>query len=42
MTKFLKRASNSAMVLITGKQIKGGAGYGMQLPCEFKIFVRLA
>ena len=36
MTKFLKRAFNSATVLITRKRITKGAGYGMKLPWEFK------
>lgn len=36
MTNVLKRASNSAMVLIIGKWITRGAGYRMELPCEFK------
>ena len=35
MSKFLKRASNLATVLITGKRITRGAGYRMELPCEF-------
>ena len=36
VTKFLKRASNSGTVVITGKLINRGAGYGLELPCEFK------
>ena len=36
VTKFLKGASNSGMVVITGKQINREAGYGLELPCEFK------
>ena len=36
MTKFLKRASNSGTVVITGKRINRGVGYGLELPCEFK------
>ena len=36
VTKFLKRASNSGTVVITGKLINRGAGYGLALPCEFK------
>lgn len=35
-TKFLKRASNSGTVVITGKRINRGEGYGLELPCEFK------
>ena len=36
VTKFLKRALNSGTVLITGKRIHRVAGYGLELPCEFK------
>ena len=36
MTKFLKRTSNSGTVVITGKRKNIGAGYGLELPCEFK------
>ena len=36
VTKFLKRACKSATVVITGKRINRGAGYGLELPCEFK------
>ena len=36
VTKFLKRASNSGTVVITGKRVNRGAGYGLELPCEFK------
>ena len=34
--KFLKRASNSGTVVITGKRTNRGAGYRLELPCEFK------
>ena len=34
--KFLKRASNSGTVVITGKRINRGAGYRLKLPCKFK------
>ena len=36
MTKFLKRESNSGTVVITGKRINRGVGYGLELPCEFQ------
>ena len=36
VAKFLKRASKSGTVVITGKRINRGAGYGLELPCEFK------
>ena len=35
VTKFLKRATNSRTVLIKGKRVKRGAGYGVELPCKF-------
>lgn len=36
--KFLKRASNSEIVVITGEQVnRGVAGYGLELPCGFKL-----
>ena len=36
VTKPLKRASNLATVGITGKRRNRKAGYGLELPCEFK------
>ena len=36
VTKFLIRASYSGTVVIAGKRINRGAGYGLELPCEFK------
>ena len=36
VTMFLKRASKSGTAVITGKRINRGAGYGLELPCEFK------
>ena len=35
VTTFLKRATNSKTVLIKGKRVKKGAGYGVELPCKF-------
>ena len=35
VTKFLKRATNSGTVVITGKRINRGAGYGVELPCQY-------
>ena len=34
--KFLKRATNLATVIIKGKRVNRGAGYGVELLCEFK------
>ena len=36
VTKFVKRASNSGTFIIAGKQVNRGAGYGLELPREFK------
>ena len=36
LTKFLKRPTNTGTVVITSKWINRGAGYGVELPCEFK------
>ena len=35
-TKFLKRPTNIGTVAIKSKRIDSGAGYGVELPCEFK------
>ncbi len=35
VTKFLKRATNSGTVIIKGKRVNRGAGYGVELPCKF-------
>ena len=36
VTKLLKCTTNSATVIIKGKHVNRGAGYGVELPCEFK------
>ena len=35
LTKFLKRPTNSGKVVITGKWVNRGGGYGLKLPCEY-------
>ena len=35
LTKFLKRPSNSGEVVITGKRVNRGGGYGLKLLCEY-------
>ncbi len=35
VTKFFKRATNSGTVIIKGKRVNRGAGYGVELPCKF-------
>ena len=32
---FLKRPSNFARVIIKGNCVNGGAGYGLEVPCEY-------
>ena len=36
LTKFLKCPTNIGTVVIKSKRINRGAGYGVELPCEFK------
>ena len=36
VSKFLKCASHSGTVVIMGKRVNRGAGYGLELTCEFK------
>ena len=35
LTKFLKRQTNSAKVIINGKRVNRGSGYGLEIPCEY-------
>ena len=35
VSKFLKRASNSASATVKGKRINRGAGYGLEIPCVY-------
>lgn len=35
LTKFLKRPTNSGKVTVMGKRVNRGAGYGLELPCEY-------
>ena len=32
---FLKRASNKGLVEVTGNRVNRGAGYGLEIPCQF-------
>ena len=36
VSKFLKRASNSGKVIVKGKRINRGAGFGLEIPCVYK------
>ena len=38
VTKFLKRSTNSGKVTVTGKRVNRGAGYGLELPCEYVFY----
>ena len=35
LTKFLKRQTNSAKVIIKGKRVNRGSGYGLKISCEY-------
>ena len=37
LTKFLKRPSDSAGVIIKGKRVNRGGGYGLEVPCEYHL-----
>ena len=36
LTKFLKRALNTGKVVIKGKRVNRGGGYGLEIPCEYQ------
>ena len=36
LTKFLKRATNIGKVVIKGKRVNRGSGYGLENPCEYQ------
>ena len=36
LTKFLKRATNIGKVVIKGKRVNKGGGYGLEIPCEYQ------
>ena len=35
LTKFLKRQTNSGKVIVKGKHVNRGGGYGLEIPCEY-------
>ena len=35
LTKFLKRPLNSAKVIVKGKRVNRGGGYGLEVPCQY-------
>ena len=36
VSKFLKRLTNHGKVVVTGKNVNRGGGYGLEIPCEYK------
>ena len=35
LTKFLKRPTNKGRAVVKGKRVNKGAGYGLEIPCEY-------
>ena len=35
VSRFLKRLTNKGKVVITGKRVNRGAGYGLEIPCKY-------
>lgn len=38
VSHFLKRSMNKGMVEVTGKRVNRGAGYGMEIPCTYRLY----
>ena len=38
LAKFLKRATNIGKVVIKGKRVNRGSGYGLEIPCEYQLW----
>ena len=38
VSKFMKRRTNKSKVVVTGKRVNRGAGYGLEIPCEYNFF----
>ena len=38
VSHFLKRSVNKGMVEVTGRRINRGAGYGMEIPCKYRLY----
>ena len=36
LTKFLKQATNNGKVVVKGKRVNRGGGYGLEIPCEYQ------
>ena len=35
-SKFLKRLTNHGKVVVAGKKVNRGGGYGLEIPCEYE------
>ena len=35
VSKFLKRGTNKGKTVVTGKRLNRGAGYGLEIPCQY-------
>ena len=36
LTKFLKRPTNIGKVIVKGKRVNRGGGFGLEVPCEYQ------
>ena len=36
VSRFLKRLTNYGKVVVTGKKVNRGGGYGLEIPCEYE------
>ena len=41
VSKFLKRGTNKGKTVVRGKRINSGAGYGLEIPCQYVFVVTL-
>ena len=38
ISAFLKRSCNKGLVEVTGNRVNRGAGYGLEIPCEYNFY----
>ena len=38
LSHFLKREVNKAFVEVTGAKVNRGAGYGLEIPCKYRLY----
>ena len=38
ISRFLNRSINKGTVEVTGKRINRGAGYGLEIPCKYRLY----